>query len=152
MLAEMSGDVAPAVEADGSRVLLRRRLEHTAYADVVEAVERRGLRMVARLDGEADDGVRTQEATGVSRVHVALPDMHPVRSARQRHIHAVVDEERHVGAVERGTDGTGALDHLAGRGALVAILQDRRPAPRGMESQRREIAIMGAGGIEDGVE
>ena len=58
--------------------------------------------------------------------HIVPADVHAFAADGERHVHAIVDHERH--GTERGLDRAGAVDHDARVGELVAELHQGHAA------------------------
>ncbi len=93
-----------------------------------------------------------EQPARVGRVHILLPDMHAVRAGSERHIHPVVDDEGHAERRERRLDGARLRDHLAGLAALVAQLQQRRPAFGDAAREVRQAVAARVFRIDNGIE
>ncbi len=107
---------------------------------------------VNRLDRQADDRVRPEQGPRIFDRHVVRPDMHAVGAGGERHVDAVVDDERHRERRQRRLDRAGRRDHRPRFAALVAQLQQSRPALGDAAREIDEIVPAGALGIDDGVE
>jgi len=112
----------------------------------------RGLGLRNGLDRQADDRLRPHQRARILRRHVVLADMHAFRTAGQRDVDAIVDQERHAGRFQHVVDGTRLVDHDAGLARLVAQLDQRRAAGGDETRQFRQGAPAGVLGIDDGVE
>ena len=88
----------PATPIGAEVVVLRGRAVDAADADIVEQIERRGLRLLHGLDAEPDDRGLAEQPPRIGRRHVVLPDMHAVGFGRERHVDAVVDQQRNIAA------------------------------------------------------
>ena len=77
-------------------LLLRQRDIDAAGADIIDQIERRGVGLGNRFDRQADDRVAAEERAGVLDRHVVGPEMHAVGFGGERHIDAIVDDERHA--------------------------------------------------------
>ena len=146
-------DAREAVEPDrGFGVRLARRRKHAADAGVVDRQAVELVRLRRGLDGEADDRLRPEQPARVGGMHVVLPDMDAVGLRRERHVDAVVDEERHARAGERRLKRAGARDEGARVRLLVAILDQRAAAGDRGRRERHGIAPAGSARVDDAVE
>src|SRR5690606_23146688 len=94
--------------------------EDAADCDIVELVERRGLRLRNGLETQTDDRVRAEQSPRVGCRHVVLADMNTFGLRGQRDVDAVVDQQWSTGRLERGVNGTRLLNHRSRRAMLVA--------------------------------
>ena len=78
--------------------------------------------------------------------------MRTVGARRERNVDAIIDQQRHAERRQRRLDGPRAIDHAPGVGVLVPQLHQRRPALRGEPCEYREIATVGAFGIDQCIE
>src|SRR6185312_16275169 len=100
----------------------------------------------------SDERAGTEQAPRVLNRHVVLAEMHAIGSRGQRHVEAVVDDERHTKRSQRLFDGARRCDHGARLAVLVAQLHERGAAFGGEPRQFGKIAAAGALGIDDGIE
>ena len=75
-----------------------------------------------------------------------------VGAGGERNVDAIVDQQRDVERRQRGLDGPRAIDHAPRVGVLVAQLHQRRAALRDEPREHREIAAVGALGIDQCIE
>ena len=97
------------------RIVLGRGGEHAADADIVEMLDRGMRRLLEGLDAEPDDRMRTEQPPRILDRHVVLPQMHPVGAGRERHVGAIVDQERHAERRQPAADRPRGLHHGLGR-------------------------------------
>ena len=114
--AERRDDAREAGNADRRiGIVLRGRGEDAADADIVEQIDRRGLRLRDGLDRSPMIASGPSSRRASCDRHVVLADMHAVGARRERDVDAVVDQERHAERRQRRLDGARALDHGARR-------------------------------------
>ncbi len=77
-------------------LLLRQRDIDAAAADIVDQLDRRGLGLGHALDRQADHRARPEQAARILDRHVVRPEMHAVGAGGERHIDAIVDDQRHA--------------------------------------------------------
>ena len=141
-----------AVDANRRLLLvLRRGRVDSADTDIVDEFHRRGFRQRHGVDRQPDDCLRAQQPPRIRGRHVGLPDMGAVGIGGERHVDAIVDQERHVERRERCLDGTRGLDHRPGFAALVAQLHERRAAGGKHACQVRQGVAARVFGIDDGI-
>src|SRR6185312_6060442 len=145
-------DGAQAGDADRRTgvVLGGRRIDATD-GDVVEMLKRSGLGLLDGLDAQPDDGRAAEQQPRIGCRHVVLPDMHAVGFGGERHVDAVIDQQRHTGRRERRLQGARLLDHGARAAKLVAQLH-QRGAGRYSAGKIGKRAAAGDGRIDDGIE
>ena len=94
--AKHGDDARESLDADGlALLLLRQRGVHAPDADVVQQIDRRGLRLLNGLDRQPDDRARPEQTPRILDCHVLLPDMHAIGAGGERDIDAVIDHQRH---------------------------------------------------------
>ena len=96
--------------------------------------------------------LRPEQPARILDPHVVLPDMHAVGLGGQRHVDAIVHDQRHAGTGERRLDGARLLDHAPRRAVLVAQLDQRRAAGHDQAGELGERAAVRAFRIDDRVE
>ena len=94
-------------------------------------------------------GVRPEQPPRVRRRHVVPADMHALAADGERHVHPVVDEERH--GAECRLAGAGAVHHHARVGELVAQLHQRDAARGQHPAEIGQVVPAGHLGIDNGV-
>ena len=70
----------------------------------------------------------------------------------ERHVDAIIDDERNAERGERGLDRARRRDHRPGVALLVAQLHERRPALRDQAREFDQVAPAGTLRIDDGVQ
>ena len=87
--------------------------------------------------------MRAEQCPRILNHHVVRPDVHPVGAGGERHVDAIVDDERDRERRERRLDRPRRLDHCPRVAALVAQLHQRRTALGDAARQIGEIAPAG---------
>jgi hypothetical protein len=104
------------------------------------------------VDRNAQDRVRPEQATGVAGDHVGGADMRAGGTRGQRHVDPVIDEERDPERAQARQDRARVGDELARSTGLVAVLEQRGPAPRRGGGELGQWPIAAACRIEDRVD
>ena len=102
----------------GTCVWFCRRGEDGANAEVVDGKVRRLQGLLGCFHRQADDCAGTEEPADVTAVHVGLANVYAIGGDGQRHVGAIVNDERHVSGGEDSLQASGHLDEIP-RGALL---------------------------------
>ena len=74
--------------------MLRGRGVDAADPDVIDDIQRRDSRLLGGLDRKPDQRVAAEQAARVIGRHIVLADMDAVGPRRERHVDAIVDDQR----------------------------------------------------------
>ena len=141
----------PAMPIGALASVLRAGGVHRANADIIEKLERSGLRLFDAAQAQPDDGRAPEQQARIGHRHIVLSDMHAVGFGRERDIDAVIDQQRHAGRLQHVAQGSRFLHHGARAAVLVAQLHQRRAAgDQGSEIGERPAT--GDGGIDKRIE
>src|SRR5215813_10956231 len=133
-------------------VVLRGGRKHATNACIVKKLDRRRLGLLDGLHRKPDDRVGAEKPARILDRHVLLPDMRAVGAGRERNVDTIVDQQRYAERRQRRLDRPRAIDHASRISVLVPQLHQRRAALRDEPRQHREIAAIGAFGIDQCIE
>jgi hypothetical protein len=111
----------------------------------------RARKVTGILERDADDGAGSEKPAGVARVYVLAPEMHSGGTRSERDIDTIIDEKGNA-AAQRRQDRARGRDHMAGRGVLVPVLQQRRPTRRRGAGEVRQVVSGEPFAVENAVE
>lgn len=94
----------------------------------------------------------TEQAANVAAVHVGLAHVDSVRARRQRHVHAVVHNQRHATRRGHGFERASQGDELACAALLLAKLHGRDAPAQGRRHHVRKRARAGQAAVGNEVE
>ncbi len=139
----MRDGVADELDADGGAPLLGRRLVHRADADVVDERGVDGVDLRLGVGRQADQHVRADDLPDLLDRQVFLADVHAVGAGLGGHRGTVVDDEQRADALAQRARGVGHGGQLVVGQALLAELDDVRPARHRGAQEVREAARVG---------